>query len=176
MNTYYLIDNTKLFSVIFTSCRLEDVLHELLSQINDSLNFLIRSKIQIDIAKVEYSNFYCLEVIPVNNKPHPFITNIYKFDINKLHFYDTNNTIIDIAPSLNLIYDEIKSNMIKLHNITYDTKYERPHPTKSQKSLSVIRPMNSKITEKSLQVPNVIVRNENEDSKDSDEESDDEKL
>jgi hypothetical protein len=167
MTSYYLIDKSKLFSIISTSTNLNDVLHQFLSQIDDALHLFLHSEIQVPLEKLNYDYLYCLEIVP-SNKPHPFITNIYKFNIINMHFYDIHNNVISLSvPHFKLICDGIKSKLDHLCPQKKQTKQQTSTNTIEPTQPRIIRQMGSKITEKSLEPKNIIIQDKDDDSEDA---------
>ena len=108
----------------FSSKHIYDVFHEILYNIDYTLNILLNSGVNINLNDLRFDHFTCLEVIENINKPTPFIINIYKFHFKEMAFIDIDEKpiyFISNNNNFNFILKSITDKISKL-NQTKDQK------------------------------------------------------
>lgn len=198
MKIYKLIDKNNLVNTLMTSDYIEDVFHEMLIYINDYLLMLLTNNLssKISLDSLNFDNLQCVEVLKTKaNKKRDFILNVYKFDINSLKFYDSNDKIKNVSEMLNYIISNITQNKKKFENkdnkLQSDNKNSKPKGTvkkileetktlispkteqtnqcKQIEQKEVKLPMNSLVVKKPNKNNNITVDDDSDDDSDLDE-------
>lgn len=89
---YYFYDKNSYINN-FSSPNINDIFHEILSRIDNSLTQLMMLDIKLAMDKMSFDNLICIETLNPNHKPSSFITNTYKLNIKDMVFVSQYNNI-----------------------------------------------------------------------------------
>lgn len=200
ITNYFLKDTNSQINIIYSSVHLHFVINELLSNIDNHLGIFISNGIKLPPNKLNFDNFEILVTIntnhnlPLHQSTHPLIIEVYKFNLQKLSFYDMKNNEIDLMTSdqkfilasiskkLNLIVDGKISNQVNNNGLIVKSrliqqKEENPIKKIFEETHGLIKKIeNNKSDNKTRLIPTIKSSNESESdtSKESESESDNE--
>ena len=114
---YCIVDKSKTITLQAQYKNSKDAFHELLNCIDNSLNVLLNVGIQIDTKTLNFDNYECVEC---SFDQH--ITNVFRFNLDGLYFYDThqNKYVITENKRFKFILDNIRTKLGRLNSTSSD--------------------------------------------------------